>query len=142
MRRAWGSLIALAVVAAVGVSLLARAPRPGVAPAGDGAAAAPVLDVALTVRADAVEPARVAVPKGTRVRLHLARAADAGKPESLHVRLAGYDDRISVPPLAPGTTWSGEFLADRPGEDFAWMVEGRPVGTLAVLGSHLEEGHR
>jgi hypothetical protein len=56
--------------------------------------------------------------------------------------LAGYEDRLAIPALSPGATWSGEFIADRPGEDFAWLLDGVPAGRLAVTGSHLVEGHR
>jgi hypothetical protein len=58
------------------------------------------------------------------------------------LRLSGYEDRVDSGDLAPGATWRGAFLADRPGEDFAWLVGGGPSGQLAVRGSHLVEGHR
>ena len=35
-----------------------------------------------------------------------------------------------------------EFTADRPGDDFAWIVNGIPAARLTVSGSHLIEGHR
>jgi hypothetical protein len=56
--------------------------------------------------------------------------------------LAGYEDRLDIPALAPGAGWTGQFLADRPGEDFAWLLDGQPAGRLTVTGSHLVEGHR
>ena len=51
-------------------------------------------------------------------------------------------NRPAAAPLAPGAGWTGEFLADRPGEDFAWLLDGEPAGRLTVTGSHLVEGHR
>jgi hypothetical protein len=58
------------------------------------------------------------------------------------IELSGYGDRVHVTGLAPGATWEGEFLADRPGDDFAWLLDGRPAGRLEIRGSHLVEGHR
>jgi len=33
-------------------------------------------------------------------------------------------------------------LVDRPGDDFPWLVDGRPSGRFVVAGSHLEDGRR
>ena len=60
----------------------------------------------------------------------------------LTVTLAGYEDRVPPAPLGPGATRTVTFLADRPGEAFAFLVDGEPSGRLAVTGSHLPEGHR
>jgi hypothetical protein len=56
--------------------------------------------------------------------------------------LMGYEDRLGVAEVAPGATWRASFVADRPGDDFAWMLDGAPAGRLRVSGSHLVEGHR
>jgi len=56
--------------------------------------------------------------------------------------LAGYEDRFAPGTIAPGATWSGTFVSDRPGEAFAWLIDGEPCGRLSVSGSHLVEGHR
>jgi hypothetical protein len=84
-----------------------------------------------------VSPANASVPKDHRVSLeivnHGAHAAS--------VRLAGYQDRVGVD-LAPGATTRIEFLADRPGEDFPWLVDGRPTGRFVVAGAHLAERRR
>ena len=56
--------------------------------------------------------------------------------------LHGYQDKLMIGWIEPDSTWRGEFLADRPGEDFAWMLEGEPAGKLSVTGSHLVDGHR
>jgi hypothetical protein len=58
------------------------------------------------------------------------------------VALAGYEELLPPRRIAPGETWSAEFVSSRPGDDFAWLVDGRPAGRLRVTGSHLEEGHR
>ncbi|MEP7029293.1 MAG: hypothetical protein ABI960_11920, partial [Candidatus Eisenbacteria bacterium] len=78
------------------------------------------------------------VPANHRVLLTLVNRGS----HPVVVQLAGYEDRITPGPLAPDSAWSGSFLADRPGEAFAWLVDGEPRGRLAVTGSHLVEGHR
>jgi hypothetical protein len=54
----------------------------------------------------------------------------------------GYEDRLGAVRVAPDSLWRGEFVADRPGQDFAWVLDGAPAGRLEVAGSHLVEGHR
>lgn len=104
-------------------------------------AAAPPPEAALeiTIMPDQhIAPAIASVPKDHLVKLsvtnHGARRAS--------LTLMGYQDRFGVSYLAPDSTWRGTFLADRPGEDFAWMLDGAPAGRLAVTGSHLVDGHR
>ena len=80
--------------------------------------------VAIEIRDGAVTPATVAVPKGSRVRLAVTNRGGA----AARVRLAGYEDRVDFGRLAPGQTERREFVADRPGEDFTWLVDGRPAG--------------
>ncbi len=95
------------------------------------------LDITIT-RDHRVAPASASVPKDHMVKLtvtnHEARAVS--------LSLMGYQDRFSVAYVEPDSVWRGEFLADRPGDDFAWMLEGTPVGRLAVSGSHLVDGHK
>lgn len=131
--------LALAVVAAAAVvTALGRAPAgrrsEGTAPA----AVERTAQVALRIRGDSVSPGLVRVDAGARVRLTVSNAGD----RSTALTLPGYEDRVLVPELEPGKSWTGEFLADRPGEDFAWSVNGKPAGRLVVAGSHLVEGHR
>jgi hypothetical protein len=76
----------------------------------------PRVAVSLAVHDSTVTPADAVVPLGSRV--------------SLEIR------------IEPGAIGHGEFTADLPGEDFAWLVNGRPLGRLTVAGSHLIEGHR
>ena len=133
-------LIGIVVVAAV-LSILARlAPHGGssshVTPTSP--AAAPVETLSIEVRGGSVAPEDARVPKDHRVRLTVRNRGSA----PARVALFGYQDRLSIPVLAPGGAWSGEFLADRPGDDFAWMIDDKPAGRLSVTGSHLVEGHR
>jgi hypothetical protein len=136
MRRyAW--LFGATVVLALGLGALAR--RPHATPrAASPAAAAPRAMLALAVRDGALEPAVAAVAKDHRVSLVVS---NRGMREA-RLALAGYEDRVTLGPLPPGESRRVEFVADRPGEDFAWLLDGRPAGRLAVQGSHLVEGHR
>ena len=98
----------------------------------------PRIELAIGVSDRLVSPAITAVPRGSQVRLRVDyRGTRPG-----HLALSGYEDRLRIPELSPGTVWRGEFLADRPGEDFAWLLDGEPAGRLSVTGSHLVEGHR
>jgi len=123
-------ILALALTA-LGRPRRAEAPRPAVT-------TAPVVQLAIEIRAGQVSPAVASVPKGSRVRLRVEHRGAA----TARLALAGYEDRLEIPALEPGTVWTVEFLADRPGEDFAWLLDGQPAGRLSVTGSHLVEGHR
>ena len=136
MSRRYGLLAILLVLAAVVLSVATRMPRH--APSGGAATTAvPETPLALTWQEGRLDPERASVPKGHRVNLTLVNHDR----DSLSLTLGGYQDRVRID-LAPGGTWRGTFVADLPGDDFAWMREGRPVGVLRVTGSHLEEGHR
>jgi hypothetical protein len=130
------ALLVLALLAAFALTALGHRPRRA-APA---AAAAAVPEVAITVevRHDRVSPEFVSVPKDHRVHLTLSNPGSA----PLAIRLAGYEDRVAVNALAPGERRLIEFVADRPGGDFTWLIDGRPVGRVAVTGSHLVGDHR
>ena len=125
------ALMSLLVVHA-GRTWSPRGPRAGAAPAPDSV----VVGIALTEAG--VSPALVTVPKDRRVVLTVFnhRRLAAG------ISLQGYQDVLTPGVLAPGATWRGSFLADRPGDDFRWMIEGEPAGRFVVVGSHLLEGHR
>jgi hypothetical protein len=128
-------LFGLTVVVAAGIGWLARRPRvESVAPA----TPSPTVTLELTVRGEGVTPSAASVPKDHRVAL---RVFNAGS-EAVALTLAGYEDRVAVSALAPGESSRVEFLADRPGDDLAWLVDGRPAGRLQIRGSHLVEGHR
>jgi hypothetical protein len=127
----------MVLVAALAVTVLARMPRraPSASPA---PAARPVAGLALTWDGAALAPEISSVPKEHQVELQVTNAAA----DTLELALEGYADRLPSMRVAPGATWNGTFVADRPGDAFAWNANGRPVGRLAVTGSHLEEGHR
>jgi hypothetical protein len=137
MKRRYLALFALVVVLAAALTALGR-PRPREVPGAEPAIEAPVIDLRLEILGGQMTPAVAAVAKGSRVRLHVDHRGE--RPARL--TLAGYQDRLAIPVLAPGAVWTGEFLADRPGEDFAWLLDGEPVGRLTVTGSHLVDGHR
>jgi hypothetical protein len=122
-----------AVALAVGRNLrLSSGPEP--APA---ARAEVVLDLIITPD-HRITPAVASVPKEHIVRLSVTN----GGTRAVTLTLMGYQDRLAVTQVAPGSAWRGEFVADRPGDDFAWMLDGAPAGRLAVTGSHLVDGHR
>ena len=126
------------------VGLLAGLVLPGAAKllrSRDAEAPAPAIaetSLSLTLRGGRVAPERGAVPKDHRVRLVVVNEGDA--PATL--ALAGYEDALPPHALAPRERWEASFLADRPGADFAWLVDGQPAGMLSVTGSHLVDGHR
>lgn len=136
MKRPYAVLAVVIVVASVALALLGR-PRQAEAPS-SAATAVPVVDLVIVIEAGRVSPAATSVPKGDRVRLHVECRGAA----TVRLALAGYQDVLEIPPLEPGRTWTAEFLADRPGEDFAWLLDGQPAGRFIVTGSHLIEGHR
>lgn len=136
MKRRYLLLAGAIVVVAVGLSLLGRPRRDPAAP--PVATAAPVIELTIAIGGGAVSPAVTSAPKGHRVRLRVEHRGAA----TVRLALAGYEDVLEIPPLEPGATWTAEFLADRPGDDFAWLLDGRPAGRLMVTGSHLVEGHR
>ena len=137
MKRRYLQLAAAVLVAAAIMAWFGRLPGRHSSRVAIVASEAPAVDVRLRVLGHAVSPDAIRLEKGARVRLSVTNAGV----EPVTLALPGYEDRVSIPPLGPGVTWAGEFLADRPGDDFAWVVDGKPTGRLQVLGSHLEEGH-
>jgi len=137
VRRAYLALLAVTAAVAIAIALLARLPR-GAAERRAAPAEAPSVALALDVEGGALAPALSTVPKDHRVQLEVRNRGSA----AVGFALAGYEDRVSAASVAPGETLRVEFLADRPGEDFAWLVDGKPCGRLGVTGSHLVDGHR
>ena len=130
-------LLGAAFVVGLVLMLAARTLR-APAPAEARAPEIPSVELALTLTKDGISPANSSVPKDHRVRLTIVNHRRDRVGLSLH----GYQDRLMIGWIDPDSTWRGEFLADRPGEGFAWMLEGEPVGRLAVEGSHMVDGHR
>jgi hypothetical protein len=131
-------LVLFAAALLVGVALVPLARRPAPARSVTPAAAAPIVNVTVAITAHGLSPDAFAVPKGHRVVLTL----ENHDTRDHTIALAGYEDRLASGRLAEGASFHGEFVADRPGEDFAWLVDGRPAGRMSVQGSHLIEGHR
>jgi hypothetical protein len=130
-------LLLAGLLASVAGVVVMRSLRASV-PQAEAVVAAPTTALELSLGAAGLEPVAASLPKGHRVQLSVRN----GQPAPVTLTLQGYEDRFVAGPIAPGATWRGEFLADRPGEAFSWVVAGMPVGQLAVTGSHLEEGHR
>lgn len=137
MKRSYWLLFAGTVLVGLALVSLGRAPRRETARE-TAAPRPPVVSISLEVRDGTVTPASVSVPRDRRVLLQVENRGRA----PVRFTLAGYEDRLSAGAIAPGASWSGEFLADRPGEDFAWLLDGQPAGRFSVTGSHLVEGHR
>lgn len=137
MKRAYLLLFALILVLAALLTFLGRS-RPRDVARAVVTTEAPAIDLTLGILDGQMTPTVAAVAKGSRVRLRVDYRGD----HPAKLALAGYEDRLVIPTLAPDTVWMGEFLADRPGEDFAWLLDGEPAGRLCVTGSHLVEGHR
>jgi hypothetical protein len=130
------TLFVVSLVIAVGLATFLKRPRT-LAPR-PIAASIPEVTLRLTIQRGAVMPTRAAVPKNHRVRLQVLNRDLA----SVTLALAGYEDRLGTHAIGAGAMWDTSFVADRPGDGFAWLVEGKPAGQLSVSGSHLEEGHR
>jgi hypothetical protein len=137
MMRPYALLLAAAIVVGLALAAVGRAPRTPARAAPSPTGVAPI-EIALSIESDRIVPAACGVPVGSRVSLTLRNRTD----RPVRPVLAGYDDRLAIGEIAPGGTWRGEFAADRPGDGFAWTVDGRPVGRFDVTGSHLVEGHR
>jgi len=136
MRNRYLGLFVLFLMIAVVLPAIRRASRPA-APAPPASSTAPVVTIRIEIADGVVSPANASVPKDHRVSLELVNQGA----HATSVRLAGYEDRVATE-LAPGATARIEFLADRPGEDFPWLVDGRPTGRFVVAGAHLEERRR
>ena len=134
-------LVLLAVVFALGIALSflahSRWMRPGQAPVSAATTVARV-PVSIHVRDGGVTPEESVVPLGARVALEVVNDG----PRDIELALSGYESSVTAIHVAGATAARAEFTADRPGEDFAWLVDGRPAGRLRVAGSHLIEGHR
>lgn len=136
MKRAYFVLFAAVIAAAAATALLARMPGPAPAPVGD-APEVPTTALSIAIDQGAIEPERTTVPKGHDVRLRVENRES----HRVALVLAGYEDRLSLV-LEPREERTVSFISDRPGADFAWLLDGEPAGRLTVSGSHLVEGHR
>ena len=130
-------VLAVTLVLALALGALARVPRTaGVRNAAQ--AAVPTDTLRMTFAGGTARPEVASVAEGRRLALTMVNEGA----KAITVGLAGYEDRVPAAPLLPGAMRTVTFLADRPGEAFAFLVDGEPCGRLAVTGSHLPEGHR
>jgi hypothetical protein len=136
MTRRYRLLLLATLVVGVVLGVLSRLPHRATAQP-ETPVATPLVALSLDVRDGSVTPEACAAPKGSRVRLSVTNRGSA----PVHLGLAGYEDRLKLE-VAPGQSQMAEFLADRPGDDFAWTMDGKPTGRFKVTGSHLVEGHR
>ncbi len=133
--RRYGMLAMVIAVGGAGLAVYARMPHRA-AVSHEAVAAAPQAAARVVVDARGVSEARVA--SGSDVTLTLANQRDT----EVALDLAGYSDRIGVQHVPAHGSAVVRFHADRPGDDFAWMLDGQPAGRFVVTGSHLQEGHQ
>jgi hypothetical protein len=129
-------LFCVAIAATALASALARNRAPSAQP--EPVAITAARAVAVEIHDDRVIANPASVTVGERLALSIVNHSR----HAAQLALAGYEGRLDVPLLAPDSTWHGELIADRPGEQLAWLVDGTPRGRFDVTGSHLEEGHR
>jgi hypothetical protein len=137
VNRAWLLLAALVLAGALALSVVARLPRRAPAPVAPPAPP-PVDRATLEVAGDSLSPSRIEGVLGHRLAVTFV---NRGR-RPAHLALSGYEHAFAARDLAPGASRTDTLLLDLPGEDFAWMLAGRPAGQLRVAGSHLAEGHR
>ncbi|HEU4765423.1 MAG TPA: cupredoxin domain-containing protein [Candidatus Eisenbacteria bacterium] len=132
-------LLALVVLAGAALILAAARPRSAsVAPRAVRAEERVEHALSLVIADGAVVPARIEVPKGAAVLVRVENR----DPSAHRFSLLGYESAVSPAALSPGGAATVRFNADRPGSDFAWLLDGKPAGVFVVQGSHLVEGHR
>ena len=137
MKRSYVRLAAVVVVAALALGLLSKLPRrepTRPAPPLSGARVAVSLEIAAggEVLADTSS-----ISKGSLLTIRAVNRGD--RPRLLS--LSGYEDRLRLV-VVPGEIARATLRADRPGGDFAWLVDGTPAGRFVVSGSHLDEDSR
>lgn len=138
MTRAYRWLALSVAIGALALALFARAPKHAPRPAPATASSSPAESLRLEIVGGAIRPERTAVAKGSAITLSVRNRDLVPR----RLSLAGYEDRWISSPIPARETTVLRFTADRPGEDFAWLVDGAPAGVFSVTGPHLEEGHR
>jgi cupredoxin-like protein len=134
----YAGLLAGVFVLALALAFLGRQPRAQVARPGGPEPASPIARVAFEIEDKAIVPQTITVRKGERVIFRVTNRTS--RPAKL--ALLGYSDVFPETTIAPGETVEHEIHADRPGDDFAWLLNESPAGTFVVAGSHLVDGHR
>lgn len=136
MMRRYVWLFLAAVGAAVIAGMAVRGPR-AIAPAVPHEDAV-TQAVTVEILQREVVLSTTSIPAGMTVALRVVNSSKA----TARVSLAGYQDRVDSGPIVPGGVFRVEFLADRPGERFAWLVDDEPRGRLDITGPHLTGDHR
>lgn len=135
MTRRWLLLAALVLAGAVAFTVAGRLPRRP-APAEAPAPPPPLDQATLEIAGGEVRPARTEGVLGHRLAVTMVNRGGA----AARLTLSGYEHAFAPRVLAPGESRTDTLLLDLPGEDFAWMLDGRPAAQLHVAGSHLAEG--
>ena len=135
MTRRYLILFLVVLATAIALQRIGQARRPPSVPA---APAPATLRVSVELGAGSAISHPASVSLGERLALTLVNRSG----RRVRVSLSGYEDRFTIPALAADSTWQGTLVADRPGEQLAWLVDGMPAGRFDVTGSHLIEGHR
>ena len=139
MTRRFAILFAVVLVAAAILSVvrLPRTERPA-APHGVDASR-PAAEIGIRIEPDgSMAPGIANAVKDSRVVFTVTNASAT----PARIQLMGYDDRLGAVVIPAAQAWRDTLVADRPGDDFAWIVNGKPAGRFIVAGSHLVEGHR
>ncbi|MCC6350581.1 MAG: hypothetical protein IT347_13425 [Candidatus Eisenbacteria bacterium] len=137
MTRRWLALVLLVFAGAAAFTIAGRLPRRAAAPESPPPPP-PVEADTLVVAGDEAHPPRISAVLGHRLAITVINRGVA----AAHLALSGYEHAFAPRSLAPGEARTDTLLLDLPGEDFAWMLDGRPAAQLHVAGSHLAEGHR
>jgi hypothetical protein len=137
VNRSWIVLALLVLAGVLALTVLSHSPRRAEAPA-PAPPPAPIDFASLEVAGDTLSSPRVDGVLGHRLAVTITNRGS--RPAT--VALSGYEHAFAPRTLAPGGSRTDTLLLDLPGEDFAWMLDGRPAGQLRVAGSHLAEGHR
>ena len=137
MKRAYLVLALSSLAVAASLAALARVPHP---PRDTAAVAAVHHGVALRLEVEngLIDPPVATVHKDWTVLLEVVNRDRL----RIRVSLTGYEERVSSGPIAPDSTGRLRFEADRPGDEFEWLVNGHPAGRFMVVGSHLDAGRR
>lgn len=137
MNRSWMILGLLVLAGVLALTVLSHRPRRAPEPA-QAPPPAPIDFASLEVAGDTLGPSHVDGVLHHRLAVTIVNRGS----RSATLALSGYEHAFAPRTLAPGGSRTDTLLLDLPGEDFAWMLDGRPAGQLRVAGSHLAEGHR
>ena len=129
-------LLALVVGAAL---LLHQIPRFSPPPVPDALSARRVQVLwRLEVRGGRLIPDLLSAPRSARAEIRICNRDSM--PHSL--RLLGYEDVLAEMNVPAGDSLVRSLILDRPADDLAMELDGKPAARVAVMGSHLLGDHR